>query len=351
MVTSVKRIFCCLAICALLASLSSCRRGDSTATNRPTVAFISNNAYDFWLIAKKGTEDAAKKYNINAEFKMPKGGGTAEEQQNIIEDLLTRGVKGIAISPNDSKNMESFLRGVFKRVPLITQDSDVPDPSARFCYIGTNNYKAGWAAGELVKEVVKDGGKIVIFVGKLDVQNAVERRQGVLDALAGRKDNESLTHVDEPDAANLKVGNYILLDTKTDGGERNICQQRAEEILTKYPDVACLVGLWEYNPPAMLQAVRDSKNAAKPAIIGFDENYETLQGIQKGFVHATVVQDPYTFGFEAVKILAALADGKRDVLLGRKDIDDQNRIFIPHRVINKENVDDFYKKLQELKGK
>jgi len=328
--------------------VSGCRR---SSDGRPTVAFISNNSYDFWKIAEKGTKDAAAKYNVNVEFRMPKGGGTAEEQQRIIEDLLTRGVQGIAISPNDAKNMESFLKGVSKRVPLLTQDSDVPDPKTRRCYIGTHNYKAGWAAGELVKEAVKDGGKVVVFVGKLDVQNAVERRQGVLDALSGRKGNEEVKYTDPPDATNLQLGKYILLETKTDGGKREICQQRAEEILTKYPDVACLVGLWEYNPPAMLLAVKNSQNKTKPAIVGFDENYETLTGIQDGLVHGTIVQDPYNFGFESVKILAGLAAGKDSVLKDRKDIDADNRIFVPHQVITKANVDEFYKKLKEIKGK
>lgn len=346
-----KRIVLSLVLVFVAVAVWGCRRSPTPTDGRPTFAFISNNAYDFWLIAKKGTEDAAAKYKVNVEFKMPKGGGTAEEQQRIIEDLITRGVKGIAISPNDAKNMESFLRGISKQVPLITQDSDVPDPKARLCYIGTNNYKAGWAAGELVKEVARDGGKVVIFVGKLDVQNAVERRQGVLDALAGRKNNENVKYTDPPDATNLKVGNWTLVETKTDGGKRNICQQRAEEILTKYPDVACLVGLWEYNPPAMLQAVKDSKNATKPAIVAFDENYETLQGIQDGLIHGTIVQDPYNFGYEAIKILAGLAEGKDDVLKSRTDIDSDNRIFVLHRTITKDNVDEFYKKLKEIKGK
>jgi ribose transport system substrate-binding protein len=171
----------------------------------------------------------------------------------------------------------------------------------------------------------------------------------VLDALRGRKGNENLDQIDPPDATSVKVGKYILLDTKTDGGKANICQQRAEEVLTKDPDVACLVGLWEYNPPAMLRAVKAAQNT-KPAIIGFDENDETLDGIRKGMIHGTIVQDPYKFGYEAIALLAGLAAGK-DVPKERKDMDAENRIFVPHRVIQKDNVDEFHKKLKEIRGK
>ena len=68
---------------------------------------------------------------------------------------------------------------------VITQDSDAPE-SNRVCYVGTNNYKAGVEAGKLLKQVLPDGGKIMIFVGSLDAQNAQDRRQGIIDQLSGK---------------------------------------------------------------------------------------------------------------------------------------------------------------------
>lgn len=151
---------------------------------RVKVAFISNNPYEFWTFARRGTEAAAEKFNVDVEFHMP-ARGTAPEQRQIIEDLLTKGVQGIAISPNDADNQADFLNEVAGKVPLITQDSDLPQGSKRLLYIGTHNYEAGKAAGELVKEAAPAGGKLFIYVGKLDVKNAVERRQGVIDVLKG----------------------------------------------------------------------------------------------------------------------------------------------------------------------
>src|SRR5271168_1029279 len=89
---------CTAALAAL--TLPACNQ----APGRLKVAFISNNAYDFWKIAQRGTEKAAAEFNVDCEFRMPSGGGSVEEQQRIIEDLLTRGVKGIAISPNAAKD-------------------------------------------------------------------------------------------------------------------------------------------------------------------------------------------------------------------------------------------------------
>src|SRR5437016_1579239 len=80
--------------------------------------------------------------------------------------------------------------------------------SVRRCYIGTHNYRAGMAVGKLVTEACPQGGKIVIFVGKLDVQNAIERRQGVLDYLTDpnpeRLKTGELGEIAARDATNLK---------------------------------------------------------------------------------------------------------------------------------------------------
>ena len=65
---------------------------------------------------------------------------------------------------------------------VICQDSDAP-ASKRDFYLGTSNYMAGRAAGKLIKEAVPDGGKVMLFVGKMEVLNAQERSAGIIDEL------------------------------------------------------------------------------------------------------------------------------------------------------------------------
>jgi len=53
----------------------------------------------------------------------------------------------------------------------------------RACYVGTDNVAAGRQAGQMIKEVLPTGGKIMLFVGKLDARNAQERIQGIREVL------------------------------------------------------------------------------------------------------------------------------------------------------------------------
>ena len=93
-------------MCATLVLLSGCGR-ERSSTKR--LAFITNNAADFWTIARKGTEKAdAELPDVTVEFRL--GDGTAAAQKRIVDDLLAKGVDGIAISPVDPAFASTRMR-------------------------------------------------------------------------------------------------------------------------------------------------------------------------------------------------------------------------------------------------
>jgi ribose transport system substrate-binding protein len=148
-----------------------------------TIAFVSNNAEDFWTFAEAGAKVAAREEKVKLEFRKPKK-GEVKEQNDIIEDLAGK-VQGIAVSVNEPESQKDFLDKIAGKMPLVTVDNDAPG-TKRVCYIGTDNVAAGKAAGEMVKECTAKGGNVAIFVGKAEPLNAIQRRQGVIDALAGK---------------------------------------------------------------------------------------------------------------------------------------------------------------------
>lgn len=145
------------------------------------LSFISNAAADFWRYAQVGVRHAEREFNAECDFHMPTG-DPAAEQRRFVETAIARKLDGLAISPIDSANQIGMINEAAKVMPVFCHDSDAAD-SDRMCYVGTNNYKAGHEAGKLIKQALPDGGDIMIFVGKLDAQNAIERRQGIIDEL------------------------------------------------------------------------------------------------------------------------------------------------------------------------
>jgi ribose transport system substrate-binding protein len=324
---------CLLALAALL---PGCQK--QNAGGKPTVAYVTNGIDPFWLIGKKGAEDAAAKFDVSLEVKMPQDG--VADQKRMVQELLARGVDGVAISPIDPDNQGDLLDEIATRTKLITQDSDAP-ASKRLCYIGMNNYDAGRMAGKLIKDVMPGGGSVVIFVGRLGQENARLRRQGVIDELLDRSHDPK--RYDEP-GRELRGKKYAVLDTRTDQFDYAKAKALAQDSITRYPDIGCMVGLFAYNPPKILEAVRDANKLGKIKIVGFDESRETLQGIKDGEIFGTVVQNPYRYGYESVRVLAGLARGDQSVLPAGGFLD------IPARSITQQNVDAFWTELRKLTG-
>jgi ribose transport system substrate-binding protein len=328
------------ALCAALV-LQGCSKSDngssggtaSTTTSNTTgtapakknlkLAFVSNNGATFWTIARAGTEDAVKQLgNVEVDFRIPSD-GTAAQQHQILDDLLAKGVDGIAVSPIAPSDQTEFLNHVASKTLLICHDSDAPE-SKRVCYIGTDNFAAGVEAGKLIKEALPNGGKIMVFVGFADAQNAKDRFGGIKKELEG--------------------SNIQILDLRTDDADPVRAQKNAEDTLVKYPDVSALIGLYDYNGPAILNAVRSAGKTGKVKIVCFDEKDETLEGVASGDIYGTVVQQPYEFGKQAITRMAKYLEGDKEALAGGKQI-------IPTLDIKKDNVADFQARLKKLLGK
>ena len=262
------------------------------AGEKPRVAFVTNNASEFWRIARAGYERALKEVDAEGEFRIP-AAGTAAEQKAILEDLVTKGIHGIAVSPVDPKNQTPTLNEIASKAILICHDSDAPE-SHRVLYVGTNNYLAGREAGKLIVEVLG------------------------------------------PDRE-IKV-----VDTRTDNTDRARAKSNVQDVLVSRPNVACLVGLWSYNGPAVGGVIRESSLQGKVQSVCFDEERPTLQAIREGAIYATVVQKPYEFGYQSVKILAALARGDKSVIPPNREVDTGVEL------VKKDTVDDFEKRLDAI---
>ncbi|MEQ9408835.1 MAG: sugar-binding protein [Fuerstiella sp.] len=304
---------------------------------KPSVAYVTNGIASFWVIADKGAMDGGREFNADVTVQMPANG--VEDQKRMCQDLLAQGIDGIAISPIDPDNQGDLLAEIAQHSKLITHDSDAPD-SDRLCYIGMDNYTAGRLCGALVKEAMPEGGSVMIFVGRLGQANARLRRQGVIDELMDRSHDP--TRYDEPSAGEINGDKYTVLDTRTDGFDFGKAKAQAQDAIAKYENLGCMVGLFAYNPPLMLDAVREANKLGDIKIVAFDEEDATLQGIVDGEIHGTVVQNPYKYGFESVRVLAALARGDESV------IPEGGFLDIPARQIRKDNVKEFRAELQRL---
>lgn len=316
---STQCIFACLlALCFLYIGCGS--EPVKPPKMQKKLVFITNTASDFWKVAQKGVEKAdAELPDVEALVKMPFGGTAKEQEKYINESLLKDDADAIAISPLDPAGQEALINKTAKKVLVITQDSDAPN-SDRVLYLGADNRAAGAQAGELLKQALPKGGKVMVFAGKRQ-QNALERLGGLRQAVADTK--------------------IEILDLMLDDTDHMKAKDNALETIKKYPDIAGMVGLWSYNGPAILQAVRNTGNVGKIKIVCFDDEKDTLEGIKDGSIFGTVAQQPFEYGYQAVTLMAKILKGDKSVIPANKTI------LIPTVVVQRNNLDQYSTKLNE----
>ena len=291
------------------------------------VAIVTNNPLEFWSYCDAGARSAAEKNGVELIFRKPSKGDVTD-QMDIVKALESQGIAGMAVSVINPEEQAPDLKLLSEKMKLITMDNDA-EGSGRICYIGTDNYAAGHAVGRLVRQVLPAGGTLVVFVGQESPLNARQRFWGLVDELHGVNDRKEFPnpHFDEE----LIGGKYKLYKKGaiTDGANPEQAQVNALSALAEIgsePNV-CMIGLWAYNPPKILDAVRSEARYKHVKIVGFDEAWETLDGIINGQIYATVVQDPYKFGYQSVEVLAAEARG---------DTSKRVKAAIPYRIVTKD---------------
>ena len=284
------------------------------AQDKKTLVFVVNGASDFWKLAEAGVKKAQGELpNYNLEFKYPEQAAAAV-QQRVMEDLVAAGVSAIMVSAVDPKNQIEGLNKIGSEVVLFTTDSDAAQ-SNRVAYIGSSNTDLGRDAGKLMLEALPDGGKCVGFVGLLGADNAVERINGVKEVIEG--------------------SGVELVDVRGDEIDQTRAKRNVEDTLAAMPDVACLVGFYSYNTPRIYEALKDAGKLGEIKVIGFDEDPITLGGVREGSIVGTVVQQPFEWGYQGMKLMAAYLEGDKS------GIPENELIIIPGKVITQDNVDQF----------
>lgn len=311
-----------LAIIALLWSTGSLKP-------RPKVALVTAGQGPYWDMIVRGAQDSAARNKVRLDVVRPKS--DEPSQTEAIKNLVGKGYDGVAISPNDPPRQAAALAQLAQQSSLVTFDSDSP-VSNRLCFIGTNNYDAGQMTAEHIKQAVPDGGEIIICIGSLEKDNAQRRRQGVIDGLLDRAFDPN-SRMDAVDAPLGEKGKYKIVATIVDGIDPAKATELAAEAIKKHPDLKCFACMFAYSTPSVLKALEASGKLGKIQVVGFDANDETLAGIEQGNVYASMIQDPYNIAYQAVRILADAARGKKE------ELPMLQAFFLPCDPVTKANIE------------
>lgn len=234
----------------------------------------------YWQEAEAGLRDAATVMGVKAEMDGP----TTLSPQGELDSFQ----KAVALHPSGilvSVMSQELLKpaidsAVAQGIPVICIDADSPD-SHRIVFVGTDNFRAGQESGKRMADILKGQGQVVI-VTVPGQPNLDERVRGVTEALKkfpGIKISQTIDDKGDPRVANDGISALVGKKEKIDG-------------------VICLEAS---GGSGVAEAFHRLDLAGKIAIVAFDNDPETLDAIDKGWINATVVQKPYVMAYYGLR--------------------------------------------------
>ncbi|MBX6322677.1 MAG: sugar-binding protein [Rhodospirillaceae bacterium] len=292
--------------------------GTASAADKKMVFALVPKAMNnpFFDLARDGCKKAEADSNGKFEcLYIGPGEHTEAEQVQIVQDLITKQVDGIAVSPSNAAAMATALRAAKQAgIPTLTWDSDVlpEDKDVRAAFIGTHNYDIGVELAKLAQKLKPEGGLICLQTGGAAAANHNERLQGIRDTLGGR------TGTTPPgDKLNGENGwtecDVSPLITNDDG---TVAVQQLQDTLAKYPnlDVYITTGAFtQWGDNAFRQAMEPYKEKLADGSLVFlsaDTLSMQMQQLKDGLSDGQVGQRPFEMGYRAMERLAELKEGK-----------------------------------------
>ena len=283
-----------------------------------TFVMVPKGVHPYYDPCFEGFKAAAKQYGITAEYAAPQEFDIAV-QVKLIEDLIVRGVDGIAISALDDKPLVPVIEQAMEAgIKVLTFDAPAPS-SAQLSYIGTNNEYAGYVGGKKIAALMGRKGKLAILQGGLGAPNLNMRREGLRKAL-------------------IDVAPAIEIVTVEDiQGKFDLTVNKTEAILETYPDIKGIFGVSAYGALAAGIVIKEQGKVGEVIVAGFDDLKDTLEGIRDGSVQFCIAQKTFKMGWLSVERLLKAVKGEEI----EKEID--TGII----VVDKNNVDTYMDEMKK----
>lgn len=231
-------------------------------------------------------------------------------QVQLVDDLITKGVAAVAISPSNAPAMANRLRAIAPQIPIMTVDADLSDADRdlRLTYLGTDNYLMGVKMAEQAQRLKPEGGTVCLQLGNVAADNINARAAGFRDTIAGAKGTDRLNG--EGGWTEIE-GCPVFTNDQAD-----LANQQMADVFTANPDLDAfiLIGGWaQFAPQAYAQVtdqVMDKLDSNELIIVAGDTLPPQVQAFNEGRSHAQIGQRPFEMGQRAPDVMIQLINGE-----------------------------------------
>jgi len=296
--------------------LVSCGDDSSSDPDTFVVGFTNiNDIYDYCVRFRDYLAYYADEFGM--ELIVMDAAGDANVQNGQIDDMIVRGAKIVTSIPADLDGSVPGLEAAKAAgLPYISFLASVRDGHnyPGYIYIGSENYDAGFMQGEYLAGVLPQNAIIIYFTMQPNEVQAMDRRAGLMDALASRPDVE------------------IVVELNVEA-RRDLAINATEDVLQSIEHFDAIVSQNDDAALGVVEALLAAGRLEGVTVIGLDGSPDALASVAAGELSMTVLQNPRAQAKAGVEVFAKIRDG-----VDPTTIDD---VFVPFEIITIDNVSDF----------
>lgn len=288
--------------------------GTALAQDKKTLAIVvkgvDNPFFEQVNLGCQAWNDANADSEFECLYTGPASSADEAGQIQVIDDLLTRGVAAIAISPSNAPAAANLLKNRAPSIPVMTVDADLgaDDRGLRATYLGTFNYDMGVKMAQHTMNLKPEGGSVCLQLGNVAADNINERAAGYRDTIAGDKGVERLTG----------QGGWTEIDgcPVFTNDQADLANQQMADTFTANPDLDAfiLIGGWaQFAPQAYAQVtdqVKAKLDSKELIIVAGDTLPPQMDALKAGRSHVQVGQRPFEMGLRAPDVMIQLINGE-----------------------------------------
>ncbi len=228
----------------------------------------------------KGARKAASDYQLGLEIQRP------HSMEDYLAVARISQVDGLALYVTDEQALVPGIdRLSVENIPVITLESDAP-ASRRLCYVGSNGFRIGQRAGELIME--RQSGEIrAALIRSSRLFEKASRGEiiyyGIQAAISGG-DN--------------RIVDNVLSETGILSAE-----ETARRVMLRNPGLNVIFCTSMIDTIAAVQALRKYRPRRDIRILGYGSHRIIREGMEEGQVAGTIRRDGFTTGYEGIQIL------------------------------------------------
>ncbi len=241
---------------------------------------------------EEGVVEAAEDLGVNA-FQVGPADADPAEQLRIVEDMISKGVKAIAVIPNDANALAPILEKAQEAGIIVLTHESPNQVGSDYDIELIDNVEFGQYHWDKLVESMGDTGEYAIFVGGLSVP------------LHNLWANEGLAY------AAKKYPNLKFVAGRIPCGEdEELSKEKTLQLLEDYPDLKGIVGFGSMGPIGAAQILREKGLIDDIAVVGTVLPGQAAPYLKDGSMDYGILWDPKDAGYSVVWTAVQLMDGK-----------------------------------------